>query len=71
MLLSTIKFDKDQRPKLNSHHQGHGGKLVPVYISEQISPVLYAAARRKAREAGYKFVCIKDGHIYTRKGKEY
>lgn len=73
MLAATVKFNKTQDPKLNSHHLGYGGKPAPVYLSEHLSPAnksLHAAARKRARETGYRFVWIKDGRIYARKDEK-
>ncbi|XP_075990279.1 uncharacterized protein LOC142985924 [Anticarsia gemmatalis] len=73
LLSATMKFNKTQDPKLNSHHLGYGGKQMPVYISEHLSPAnktLHAAARRRAKETGYRFVWIKDGRIYARKDEK-
>lgn len=70
---AVTKFNKaHQDDKLNSSHLGIGGQKTPVYVCEHLSPVqkaLHAAARTKARDLGYKFVWIRNGHIFMRKNE--
>ncbi|CAH4034172.1 unnamed protein product [Pieris brassicae] len=62
LLAAVSSFNKaNPKEKLNSHQLGLGGARVPVYVSEHLSPTnkhLHAAARRKAKEVGFKFVWI-------------
>lgn len=59
--------------KLNTNHLGIAGEKKPVYVSEHLSPFfksLHAASRKKAKEAGYKFVWVRNGRIYVRKDSD-
>lgn len=49
---------------------GIAGDKSPVYVCEHLSPAnkaLHAAARIRSRELGYKFVWVRNGHIFMRK----
>lgn len=73
LLAAVTKFNKQNpQDRLNSHHLGIGGSSVPIFVSEHLSPgnkYLHAAARRKAREVGFRFVWVRDGRIYARKNE--
>lgn len=71
-LIAAVSQYNRQNPKdkLNSHHLGISGTKVPVYLQEHLAPFnknIHAAARKRAREAGYKFVWIRNGRILVRK----
>lgn len=70
LLASVIKFNKaNPTNKLNSSHIGYADKT-PIYVIEHLSAsnkALHAAARIKAKEAGFKYVWIRGGRIYMRK----
>lgn len=56
--------------KLHTALLGMAGERKSVYVSEHLSPSnkhLHAAARKKAKEVGYQFVWVKNGHIFVRK----
>ncbi|KAI5635795.1 hypothetical protein NE865_11493 [Phthorimaea operculella] len=56
--------------KLNSSVFGISGEKHPIYVSEHLSPAnknLHAAARKKAKQLGYKFTWVRNGRIYVRK----
>lgn len=65
------RFNKaHQDKKLNSSHLGIAGEITNIYVGEHLSPsnkALHAAARIKSRELGYKFVWVRNGHIFVRK----
>lgn len=70
--LSAIsRYNKlNPQNKLNTGIVGVRGDRSPIFIAEHLSPTnkaLHAAARIKAKEKKYKFVWIRDGHIYVRK----
>lgn len=55
---------------LDSTHLGLPTERRRIYVTEHLSPEcksLHAAARRTAREKGYKYVWVKYGRIYIRK----
>ncbi|KAJ2948222.1 hypothetical protein O0L34_g10032 [Tuta absoluta] len=59
--------------KLNTALLGIAGDKKPVYIAEHLSPAnksLHAAARKKAKEFGYRFTWVRNGRIYVRKSPE-
>ncbi|XP_026328017.1 uncharacterized protein LOC113236226 [Hyposmocoma kahamanoa] len=59
--------------KLNTNHLGIAGEKKPVYVSEHLSlffKSIHAASRKKAKEAGYKFVWVRNGRIYVRKDSD-
>lgn len=74
LLAAVSRFNKTKRDdKLNSEHLGIGGHCVPVFVSEHLTPTnkhLHAAARKKAKETGSKFVWVRDGRIYVRKNEQ-
>lgn len=74
LLAAVIKFNKkNKNDKLNSELLGIGGRRVPVYVAEHLTPAnknLHAATRQKAKETGYKFVWIRDGRIFVRKDEQ-
>ncbi|XP_052752645.1 uncharacterized protein LOC128201152 [Galleria mellonella] len=58
--------------KLNSSNLGISGNIVPIYVSEHLSPFnksVHAAARLKAKELAYRFVWVRNGHIFMRKNE--
>ncbi|CAH2085234.1 unnamed protein product [Euphydryas editha] len=73
LLAAVSRFNKKNRDKkLNTEHLGIGGRSQPVYVSEHLTLTkkhLHAATRIKAREAGFKFVWIRDGRIFARKSE--
>lgn len=70
-LASVIKFNKsNQHNKLNTGDIGYEGEKKPIYVTEHLSPAnkaLHAAARRRAKELGYKYVWVRNGRIFMRK----
>lgn len=74
VLASTIGFNKtNPQNKLNSSHLGLPGNITPVFVTEHLSPankVLHAAARRAAKDKGYKYVWIRSGKIFLRKSDD-
>lgn len=74
LLAAVHKFNKSkkQQDKLNSTHLGLAGTAEPVYVAEHLTPAnksLHALTRKKAKEAMYSFVWIRDGRIYVRKNE--
>lgn len=71
---AVYRYNKSNpNEKLNTSLLGIAGDRKPVFVSEHLSPAnksLHAAARKKAKELGYKFVWVKNGHIYVRKTVE-
>lgn len=74
LLAAVIRFNKNNREnKLNSDHLGIGGRRVPVFVSEHLSPTnkhLHAAARKRAKEMSAKFVWVRDGRVFVRKNEQ-
>ncbi|XP_026325743.1 uncharacterized protein LOC113234605 [Hyposmocoma kahamanoa] len=74
LLASTISFNKaNPQNKLNSSHLGLSGNITPIFVTEHLSPsnkVLHAAARRAAKDKGYKYVWIRSGKIFLRKSDD-
>lgn len=74
LLAAVIKFNKKNRDnKLNSQHLGIGGHCVPIFVGEHLTPInkqLHAAARKKAKEVGAKFVWVRDGRIFVRRDEQ-
>ncbi|KAL4712081.1 hypothetical protein ACJJTC_005317 [Scirpophaga incertulas] len=68
--LSNTNQTHNQK-KLQSCDLGIGGKTsCPIYVVENLSPEnkeLHAAARKRGKELGYKFVWIRGGKIFMRK----
>lgn len=74
-LAATIKYNKGKpfENKLNSALLGISGRFTPIFVAEHLSPTnkaLHAAARKRAKEIGYKFVWIRNGRIFMRKNDE-
>ncbi|CAK1584203.1 unnamed protein product [Parnassius mnemosyne] len=71
MLAMTSKYNKaNSDNKLNTTHLGLTGHTTPVFVTEHLSPAnkaIYAAARLKARERGYKYVWVRNGRVFMRK----
>ncbi|XP_041973607.1 uncharacterized protein LOC121729227 [Aricia agestis] len=73
ILAAVMKFNKKNVDKLNSEHLGIGGCKIPVFVSEHLTPSnkhLHAAARLKTKEAGFKFIWVRDGRIFARKNEQ-
>lgn len=74
LLVAVSRFNKKNKDnKLSTEHLGIGGSRSPVFVSEHLTLTnkqLHAAARKKAKEAGFKFVWIRDGRIFTRKSEQ-
>lgn len=74
LLAAVSKYNrKHSDNKLNSKDLGIGGRQVPVFVAEHLTPFnksLHAASRKKAKEAGYKFVWVRDGRIFVRKNEQ-
>lgn len=74
LLAAVTKFNKNNREnKLSSEHLGIGGRRVPVFVSEHLSPTnkhLHAAARKRAKELSAKYVWVRDGRIFVRKDEQ-
>lgn len=73
-LAATIKYNKNNSTdKLNTSHLGIANtKKTPIYVVENLTPegkLLHAAARRKAKELGFRFVWVRDGKIFVRKSE--
>lgn len=72
-LAAAINFNKtkkDPTEKLNTTHIGFRERT-PIFVTEHLSPTnktLHAAVRQKAKAKGYKYVWIRGGRIYARKG---
>lgn len=70
-LAQTIKFNKsNSSEKLHTGHLGIAGDKRPIYITEHLSPpnkAIHAAARKAAKEKGFKFVWTKQGKVFMRK----
>ncbi|XP_045489831.1 uncharacterized protein LOC123690447 [Pieris rapae] len=68
---AVYRYNKsNSSDKLNTSLLGIAGDKKPVYVSEHLSPSnksLHAAARKRAKELGYKFTWVKSGRIYVRK----
>lgn len=72
VLATCIKYNKQNpKDKLHAAHLGIScDNIVPVYVSEHLSPEnksLHAATRKKAKEHNYKYVWVRNGHIFLRK----
>lgn len=71
-IISAVhRFNKNHaNDKLNSNHLGVPGPACKVYVAEHLSPdnkLLYASARKAAKENAFKFVWVRYGKIYARK----
>lgn len=73
-LAASINFNKkNPSNKLNSAHLGLVGTKTPIFIAEHLSVAnkeLHAAARRTAKEKGFKFVWVRGGRIFLRKNED-
>ena len=73
-LASAAAFNKaNTASKLNTGHLGIGGDKRPIFVTENLSPEnkkLHAAARIKAKSLGYRFVWVRNGRIFVKKGEE-
>ncbi|XP_063891065.1 uncharacterized protein LOC135116963 [Helicoverpa armigera] len=71
ILTSVMNYNKAHPDKkLNSQHLGYANSIKPVFVSEHLSPLnkkIHAAARKVAKEKGYKYVWVRDGKILIRK----
>lgn len=72
-LISAVKqFNKkQQRDKLNSKHLDISGDARPIYVCEHLTPAnkaLHAATRKAAIAKNFKYVWVRNGKIYMRKG---
>lgn len=69
-LAGCIMFNRSNpNEKLNSTHAGFSREKSPVYVTEHLSAAnkaLHAAARRTAKEKGYKHVWTRKGNVYMR-----
>lgn len=74
LLAAVTKFNKkNNENKLNTEHLGIGGQRKPVFVSEHLTlsnKQLHAAARKKSKEVGWKFVWIRDGRIFARRSEQ-
>lgn len=74
LLAAVTKFNKKNLDnKLNSEHLGIGGRRVPVFVSEHLTPInkhLHAAARKKTKDTGFKFIWVRDGKVFVRKNEQ-
>lgn len=75
LLAASIKYNKGKtfENKLNTALLGFPGDSTPIFVCEHLSPTnkaLHAAARKRAKEAGYKFVWIRNGRVFVRKSEE-
>ncbi|XP_075990333.1 uncharacterized protein LOC142985985 [Anticarsia gemmatalis] len=75
LLASTIMYNKDHpKEKLNSSSLGIDDKKSAIYVSENLTmenKSLHAAARLRAKQLNYKYVWVRGGRIYVRKGPEF
>ncbi|CAB3254231.1 unnamed protein product [Arctia plantaginis] len=73
-LVASINYNRaNPTNRLNSSHAGCSGAKLPIYVTEHLSPSnksLHAAARRVAKEKGYRFVWIRNGRILVRKTEQ-
>ncbi|XP_041977454.1 uncharacterized protein LOC121739944 [Aricia agestis] len=74
LLAAVITYNKkNAKNKLSTSHLGLDGASTPIFVAEHLSPSnksLHAAARKKAKEAGYKFVWVRGGRIYARRDEQ-
>lgn len=65
LLAAVIKYNKENaQEKLCSSNLGMGGKNIPIYVVENLTPEnksLHAAARLRAKELNYKYVWVRGG----------
>lgn len=72
-LIAAFKNFNKKKPddRLNTSHIGFPGQADKIFIVEHMSPdmkYLHAAARRVASEKHYKYVWVKFGRVYMKKG---
>ncbi|CAH2094535.1 unnamed protein product [Euphydryas editha] len=70
---SNFNRKKPVDKKLNTSHLGFAEPASPIFVVEHLSPSnknLHAAARSAAKEKGYKYVWVRRGRIYMRKGDD-
>lgn len=74
LLAAVSKFNKKNKDdKLNTAHLGIGGRREPVFVSEHLTlsnKQLHAAARKRSKEVGWKFVWVRDGRVFVRKSEQ-
>lgn len=74
LLAAVVRYNKKNNiDKLSSEHLGYGGRRMPVFVSEHLTPAnksLHAATRKKAKDSGYKFVWVRDGRVLARKDEQ-
>lgn len=61
---------KNPSEKLHSGLLGYGGNKSPIFVAEHLSPfykALHAETRKNAREKGYRYIWVRNGHIFCRK----
>lgn len=64
-------LEKGKRKRLTASELGFS-ESVPIYVNEHLCPErkrLLAQAIAKKRETNWKFVWVRDGHIYARKSE--
>lgn len=71
VLSACHRYNKVHKNELlDTTHLGLAVEKQRIYVSEHLSPdckALHAAARKAARERGYKYVWVRYGRIYIRK----
>ncbi|XP_069357744.1 uncharacterized protein [Maniola hyperantus] len=71
LLAAYYKYNRMNRSdRLSTQAVGIGGDKTPIYLSEHLSPsnkLLLAETKKKAKEAMYTFVWVRNGKIYVRK----
>lgn len=71
VLSAVHRFNKaNPKDPLSTRHLHMSGATSRIYVVEHVSPEckqLHAAARKAAREKGYKYVWLKFGRVYLRK----
>lgn len=75
LLAAVVKYNKNKEKvnKLNSNDLGIAGPRSSVFVSEHLTPTnkyLHAAVRKRAKEANYRFVWVRNGRIFVRKSEE-
>lgn len=71
VLSACYRYNKTNKGDLlNSSHLGLACNKQRIYVTEHLSPeckALHAAARKAAKEKGFKYVWVKYGRVYMRK----